>query len=655
MTYVLLSFTIDIAVRSVELAVLEILSPIFIITFVDPKSASTGPFSKWLKACSKSYLSLFIKVAVVSLMLLLISNLDSLLEQTTSTSGGSEGLMKLLMLVAILIFAKKAPKWLGDMFGLADGAGLGGLGIGKKLGQAALVGGALQTGTKMATGAPFGIGRTIHNNHKNRKAAKKEARKETGYKRTPWSRNKQYEDYARKAAQNLDEPVMDKKSYYKDKKKEYNKALKEKHADTASYAKQVGASIIMGAVEGAKVSAKADGLSGIFKASVKAADDFSKNMGMQDKGILSKVRSKVQRLPGMIEGAWGTRTERYDRVQDAEKNKKVAGWTEQTGTTLTAGVGENQIAASQGKFNQLISSISSKGGQIGTYEDALAAQYAVATGHKVEDVAKMRLDSDGVYKIDGKAIIEKSNLKTEDGKVTLGGLVDPASSYGLESEKMYNKFQTDCMNNYLQNQQTAAQANATLANASAQSLAIEANARTMADSLSVALGAAFSTLKIEGIKDPNGAPTIQNLSDNVARSLKELEKLNEASDAWENMSEKDKQTAEANSNAEPETLDSDTSRLVYAYNAHKNSDLIKTTIQQLTPLSTQLETKAVFDKQIEENKVLLAEIQEAQKELGVIRANIKGATDSAKMQELSINSSRIESALKAFEAKEKKN
>lgn len=147
-TYVLFSFAIDIAIRSVELAVLEILAPMFLVTYIDPKSSSSGPFKKWLTACGKTYLNLFIKIAVICLMLLFISKLNDLFD----TASESTGLLQLLVYIAILIFAKRAPKWLGDMLGI-DGSSLGGLGIGKKLGEAALIGGALTKGIGAAKGA----------------------------------------------------------------------------------------------------------------------------------------------------------------------------------------------------------------------------------------------------------------------------------------------------------------------------------------------------------------------------------------------------------------------------------------------------------------------------------------------------------------------
>ena len=139
-TYVLVSMGLDIAIRAVELAVLQIISPLFIVTMIDPKSVQSGPFKKWLQTVGKTYVSLFIKIAILTLMIKLISIVN-----TASLPESLGFLGKLVAVLAILIFAKKAPKWIGDMVGVeGDSAGLGGLG--KKLGSAALVGGAISKG-----------------------------------------------------------------------------------------------------------------------------------------------------------------------------------------------------------------------------------------------------------------------------------------------------------------------------------------------------------------------------------------------------------------------------------------------------------------------------------------------------------------------------
>lgn len=158
MTYIIISFAIDIAVRMFELIVLEILSPLFIATFVDPKSAQSGPFKNWLSAVGKSYASLYIRLAIIALMVLLVSIINQ--SKMFQSMGEVSGWAKIFMVIGLLIFAKKAPKWIGDMIGIKGDGGLGGLSIGKKLGGMALAGGlankataAMKTGAKALGGA----------------------------------------------------------------------------------------------------------------------------------------------------------------------------------------------------------------------------------------------------------------------------------------------------------------------------------------------------------------------------------------------------------------------------------------------------------------------------------------------------------------------
>lgn len=144
MTYIIISFAIDIAVRMFELIVLEILSPLFIATFVDPKSAQSGPFKNWLSAVGKSYVSLYIRLAIIALMVLLVSIINQ--SKMFQSMGDVSGWAKIFMVIGLLIFAKKAPKWIGDMIGIKGDGGLGGLSIGKKLGGMALAGGLASKG-----------------------------------------------------------------------------------------------------------------------------------------------------------------------------------------------------------------------------------------------------------------------------------------------------------------------------------------------------------------------------------------------------------------------------------------------------------------------------------------------------------------------------
>lgn len=144
MTYIIISFAIDIAIRMFELIVLEILSPLFIATFVDPKSAQSGPFKNWLSAVGKSYASLYLRLAIIALMILLVSIINQ--SKMFQSMGDVSGWAKIFMVIGLLIFAKKAPKWIGDMIGIKGEGGLGGLSIGKKLGGMFLAGGLASKG-----------------------------------------------------------------------------------------------------------------------------------------------------------------------------------------------------------------------------------------------------------------------------------------------------------------------------------------------------------------------------------------------------------------------------------------------------------------------------------------------------------------------------
>lgn len=165
-TYILFTFGLDIAIRAVELAVLQMIAPLFIVTYIDPKSAKTGPFHNWLKTVGKTYASLFIKLAILSLMIMFISLIDQI---KVSANVGLIG--KLVILFAILIFAKKAPKWIGDMIGVE---GTGFKSIGKTLTED-MLGGSLaakagRTATGLAAGAALGAHAARKANRVNRAA-----------------------------------------------------------------------------------------------------------------------------------------------------------------------------------------------------------------------------------------------------------------------------------------------------------------------------------------------------------------------------------------------------------------------------------------------------------------------------------------------------
>ena len=55
---VLVGFTIDIAIRAIKLAILRLLAPIPVISYIEPKSAKDGMFASWVKSLTSTYLFL---------------------------------------------------------------------------------------------------------------------------------------------------------------------------------------------------------------------------------------------------------------------------------------------------------------------------------------------------------------------------------------------------------------------------------------------------------------------------------------------------------------------------------------------------------------------------------------------------------------------
>ena len=420
-TYTLASFGLDIAVRAVELAVLEILSPLFIVTIIEPKSATTGPFHNWLKTVGKTYVSLFIKLAILSFMILFIS----LINKIDTSNVGVMG--KVVALLAVLIFAKKAPKWIGDMIGVeGDTAGIGGLG--KKLGSAALVGGALTKAGHAAAGAAMGAAGLAHKNAQDRRAQRKKIREDNklthgkagrktrqGYSGGYFSQRKQLHA-ARKAA--------------------YKEAAEVKGGINNRLGRW-GAAAFTGALTGAKAGLNASDLKGVFKDSKGAISDKASYLGFQKPE--TKLGNFISDVPDKVEGAFGDRNELYERrkaIEDANKARN------HTGGKYGAGFGEGKVVEGMGDAVKLFN-------KYGVANDGehMLAQYCESNGKSVDDFNNIKgslvKNDDGNFtcKIDGKDVnLDKSLFVSGTG--------------GAENlSKMFTTYQTNALANYSSSQE----------------------------------------------------------------------------------------------------------------------------------------------------------------------------------------------------------
>ena len=155
--YILVLFSIDVAVRVFKLAFLELTAPISIVSYV---AAGDKILSSWFKELGKTYAELFIRVAAIAFYLFLIKNLNSLMENFTSADWSF--VLKAFIMIGMLIFAKQVPDLIGKIFGVemkSQG------GIAGRLGSMAGVGnvakGALQGLTNIAKATPLLAGAGI--------------------------------------------------------------------------------------------------------------------------------------------------------------------------------------------------------------------------------------------------------------------------------------------------------------------------------------------------------------------------------------------------------------------------------------------------------------------------------------------------------------
>lgn len=116
---ILIGFTIDIAVRSIKLAVLRLLAPIPIISYIEPKSSKDGGmFSSWVKALTSTYLDLFLRLAIVYFVIFLIQDMIANGIVINETGGLVGGFSIIFIMLGLFFFAKMAPKFIKDALGL---------------------------------------------------------------------------------------------------------------------------------------------------------------------------------------------------------------------------------------------------------------------------------------------------------------------------------------------------------------------------------------------------------------------------------------------------------------------------------------------------------------------------------------------------------
>ena len=143
--FIMIGFTIDVAVRAIKIAVLRLIAPIPIIAYMGPKKGEES-FNAWTKALVSTYLDLFIRLAVIYFITYLIQ--DIIVNGVVFLNGdGIVGVMSIIIIfLGLFVFAKEAPKFIKDAMGLKDnGQGLFS-GMGTILAGAGIAAGTISSG-----------------------------------------------------------------------------------------------------------------------------------------------------------------------------------------------------------------------------------------------------------------------------------------------------------------------------------------------------------------------------------------------------------------------------------------------------------------------------------------------------------------------------
>ena len=139
LTVVLFGYCVEVAIRAIKLAILRLIAPIPIISYVDPKSTTDGAFSSWIKALTSTYIDLFLRLAIVYLIMFMVEDIITNGLDLPIFNGLIGIISTIFIIMGAFFFAKQAPKFIKDALGIKSE---GGSGLFSGLGKIAGVGAA---------------------------------------------------------------------------------------------------------------------------------------------------------------------------------------------------------------------------------------------------------------------------------------------------------------------------------------------------------------------------------------------------------------------------------------------------------------------------------------------------------------------------------
>lgn len=120
--YFIFSYCLSVGMRTFQLTVLEVISPMAIVSYLSPKKDTM--FQKWWKIYFSTYVDVFIRIAIINVSVFLIGVIfDANMSGTFWESVGGKTtewytntLLTVFIIISLLMFAKKAPDLLKELF-----------------------------------------------------------------------------------------------------------------------------------------------------------------------------------------------------------------------------------------------------------------------------------------------------------------------------------------------------------------------------------------------------------------------------------------------------------------------------------------------------------------------------------------------------------
>lgn len=118
---ILILMTLKVAIRIFKMFILEMIAPVPIMSYIDPKASKDGAFAAWTKQLTSTFLDIFVRLGIIYVVLMLLSALanDRLFDPNTlPPSGVRSAYMMVFLIIALLMFAKDAPNFVKDALGI---------------------------------------------------------------------------------------------------------------------------------------------------------------------------------------------------------------------------------------------------------------------------------------------------------------------------------------------------------------------------------------------------------------------------------------------------------------------------------------------------------------------------------------------------------